>query len=238
MTTPNVYTRCWFTTFLGRIDAAVVEREVAFLSSVLPGPGSRVLDLCCGPGRHAIPLAESGFRVTGLDRDAAALRDAASHGTTATFVRADMRRIPLATGGVDAVICMWQSFGHFDVAGNRAVLAEMARAVRPNGCVILDVYHREFHAAHLGERTLDRSGDHIRERRSMDGDRLRVHLRYESTAIEEKFEWQLYTPSELVTVALDVGLELRLACAEFDAPTPASAEYARMQIVFGRTGTG
>ena len=232
MTTPNAYTRRWFTTFLGRFDAAVVAHEVAFLQGLLPGPGSRVLDLCCGPGRHSIPLAERGHRVVGLDRDAAALREAAARATTATFIHGDMRHIPLVTAGVDAVICMWQSFGHFDAAGNQSALAEMARVVRPNGCLIMDLYHREFYAAHVGERTIERDGNQIHERRSMRGNRLRVHLHYESTAAEEEFEWQLYTPSELATVAAEVGLELRLACAEFDVRTSASPEYARMQVVF------
>ena len=73
---PNVYTRQWFSTFLGRIDAAIVEREVAFLRRQLPA-GARVLDLCCGPGRHAGPLSNAGYRIIGLDRDANALIDAA-----------------------------------------------------------------------------------------------------------------------------------------------------------------
>ncbi|HKG95752.1 MAG TPA: methyltransferase domain-containing protein [Gemmatimonadaceae bacterium] len=47
---------------------------MAFLERALPRAAiSRVLDLCCGPGRHALPLAERGYDVTGVDRDAAAL---------------------------------------------------------------------------------------------------------------------------------------------------------------------
>ena len=32
--------------------------------------GGRVLDLCCGPGRHSVEFAARGFRVTGVDRTA------------------------------------------------------------------------------------------------------------------------------------------------------------------------
>jgi SAM-dependent methyltransferase len=235
MATPNVYTRRWFSTFLGRIDPAIVEREVAFLRRVIPVATSRILDLCCGPGRHAVPLAQYAYRVVGLDRDSAALRDAGAHAPTAAFVRADMLRIPLATASVDAVICMWQSFGHFDAAGNEASLAEMARVLRPGGCVILDLYHREYHSAHEGERLIERDGSRIHEQRSMRGDRLSVRLRYESGGLTEEFDWLLYTPTDLSTLAASLGLSVRLACADFDEHLPASEEKPRMQLVFRRS---
>jgi len=234
--TPNVYTRRWFSTFLGRIDAAIVAREVEFLRRQLP-PRARVLDLCCGPGRHAGPLTDAGHHVIGLDQDDAALRDAARHAPRATFVRADMRRVPLESNSVDAVICMWQSFGHFDREGNRAVLAELARLLVPNGCLVLDLYHHDFHAAHVGERTIERDGERVHESRTMAGDRLRVRLRYEPSGMEEAFEWQLYTPNSLSSVAVQAGLRARLACSDFDEKVAASGERARMQVVLSKGGT-
>ena len=129
---------------------------------------------------------------------------------------------------------MWQSFGHFDAAGNRSALVEMTRVVRPNGRLVVDLYHRDFYAAHIGERTIERDGDRIHERRSMHGDRLRVRLRYEPAGSEEEFDWQLYTPGELAALASEAGLRLRVACTEFDARTSASDDHARMQLVFDR----
>ena len=230
---PNVYTRRWFSTFLGRIDATIVEREVAFLRRQLASR-AHVLDLCCGPGRHAAPLSNAGYRVTGLDRDATALTDAAHSAPRASFVRADMRSTPLASSSVDAVICMWQSFGHLDADGNRAVLAELHRVTAPNGTLVLDVYNRDFHAVHTGERTIERDGERIHESRAMNGDRLRVALRYESAAMGEEFEWQLYAPTDLVSAARSAGYRLRTACAEFDESIAPTAERARMQLVLDR----
>jgi SAM-dependent methyltransferase len=228
--TPNVYTRWWFSTFLGRIDSTKVAPEIAFLERQLE-VGSRVLDLCCGPGRHAAPLVSAGYDVVGLDIDAAALCDAAREAPRAAFVRADMRRVPLANRSVDVVICMWQSFGHFDAAGNEAVLAEMARVLRPNGCVVLDVYHRLFYAARQGTRVIERDGDRIHEQRRMYGDRLRVQLHYESSGLEEEFDWLLYTPEDLASAAASAGLRVRLACSEFDEATRVTDDQARMQVV-------
>src|SRR5262249_13735032 len=75
-----------------------------------------VLDLCCGPGRHAIPLAKRGLRVTGVDRTRFLL-DRAREGArladvTIEFVEADMRefRRPRA---FDLALSLLTSFGYF-----------------------------------------------------------------------------------------------------------------------------
>ena len=60
-------------------------------------PGSRVLDLTCGPGLYAVPLAERGCRVTGVDFGPASIayarQLAAERGVAerAAFVEADVR---------------------------------------------------------------------------------------------------------------------------------------------------
>jgi SAM-dependent methyltransferase len=226
----HTYSRQWFTTFLGHIDESVVRREIAFIARQI-GTSKSVLDLCCGPGRHTAPLAEQGYEVVGLDLDDAALRDARHRAPATAFIRGDMRRLPLASSSLDAVLCMWQSFGQFDAGTNVVALAEMARVLRPSGRLLLDVYHREFHAARLGERTIERDGARVREQRSMSNERLRAVLTYEDRS-NDVFDWQLYVPDELAELGASVGLTLFLACAEFDEAKPASAEHARMQLVF------
>ena len=182
-------------------------------------------------------LQQAGYRVIGLDRDTDTLRDARIAAPGATFVRADMRRVPLAAGSVGAVICMWQSFGHFDATGNQAVLGELARVLMPNGRLVLDLYHRDFQIAHVGERQIERDGERVHETRTAAGDRLRVRLWYEAIASEEEFNWLLYTPVSLEAAARAIGLRMRMACSEFDERVPASDERARMQTVFEKSGT-
>ena len=227
----GTYSRQWFTTFLGRIDESIVAREVGFIARQI-GAAKSVLDLCCGPGRHAAPLAERGYDVMGLDLDDASLRDACRRAPAATFIRGDMHQLPLSSSSVDAVICMWQSFGHFDANVNAAALAEMARVLRPRGRLLLDVYHRDFHAARLGERTIERDGVRVREHRSMSNGRLRAVLTYKDGS-GDAFDWELYVPDELAQLGARSGLTLVLACAEFDEATPASPAHPRMQLVFG-----
>src|SRR3569833_4240889 len=72
----HTYSPLWFRTFLEDVDPAITQREVAFVQRRMP-PAShpRVLDLCCGPGRHLGPLAAAGYEPTGLDVDLVPLAD-------------------------------------------------------------------------------------------------------------------------------------------------------------------
>src|SRR5437016_4273852 len=80
-------------------------------------PGSAVLDLCCGYGRHTIPLAQHGYRMTGQDLSDVLLQqartDAEARGVHVQWVQSDMRRVPFEKE-FDAVINIWTSFGYLE----------------------------------------------------------------------------------------------------------------------------
>ena len=100
---------------------------------------SDVLDLCCGPGRHSVRLAQRGHHVTGVDISAYNLEKAAERaaefGVDVTWREADMRATGLGESSQDAAINMFTAFGFFDDAGNQRVLEEVARVLRPGGTV-------------------------------------------------------------------------------------------------------
>ena len=83
------------------------------LLGLLPDHGS-VLDVGCGYGRIAIPLAVAGFTVSGLDLSptmiAAARQNAASADVTIEFVVASMTDLPYEAGSFDVVLCLWTAF--------------------------------------------------------------------------------------------------------------------------------
>ena len=138
------------------------EQEVAFLIDRLGmGPGMRVLDVGCGPGRHALALARRGIEVLGVDISApfVALADEAAAAAAdelrarATFVRADARELAYA-GEFDAVISLCQgAFGLVgrveDGAADDTVLARMGAAVRPGGRVAFSAFSAYFMLRHL-----------------------------------------------------------------------------------------
>jgi SAM-dependent methyltransferase len=232
----NAYSPTWYELFLQLIAPEQTEREAAFVARWLPLPAySAVLDLCCGPGRHARALAERGYRVTGLDANAVALAAAKRMSSDAiVYLQHDMRRLAELPGTFDAIICLWQSFGYFDAATNADILRQINQKLRQGGRLVLDIYHRGFFERNQDTRHFKREGRAISETKRMDGDRLTVTLDYGPDREPDRFEWQLFSPAAITDLARQHGFELLLACAGFDPTTPASAELARMQLVFER----
>lgn len=123
------------------------EREVDGVLGLLGvRPGSRVLDLCCGQGRHAVELAARGYRVTGLDRSQVLLREARAaaraRGLRVYWVQGDMRLLPFIRH-FDAIINLFTSFGYFaSEDDDLRVLREVGALLRPGGGFLLDTFHK------------------------------------------------------------------------------------------------
>ncbi|MFM8972773.1 MAG: class I SAM-dependent methyltransferase [Actinomycetota bacterium] len=129
------------------------EQEVGFLVEALGlGPGSRVLDVGCGPGRHAVALARRGIEVVGVDcsPDFLALARIDALGLPAEFVEADVRNLSYSSE-FDAVICLCQ--GGFGLLGGgddeHEVIARLARALRVGGRLALTAFSAWFATLNL-----------------------------------------------------------------------------------------
>ncbi len=132
------------------------EQEVEFLVGALElTAGMRVLDVGCGPGRHALALARRGIDVVGVDRSGEFLRladdAAAAEGLGCRFEQLDVRSLAY-DGEFDAVLCLCQ--GGFGLLGGRdepEVFGRLARALAPGGRLALTAFSAAFAVRFLEE---------------------------------------------------------------------------------------
>ncbi|MBN1795253.1 MAG: class I SAM-dependent methyltransferase [Sedimentisphaerales bacterium] len=110
-------------------------------------PGARVLDLCCGIGRHSLELARRGFEVTGFDRTKNYLQKAEEQakieGLTIDFVQGDMRKF-CALEEFDAVINLYTAFGYFEEqSDDKRVLLNAFASLKPGGKLLIELMSKE-----------------------------------------------------------------------------------------------
>lgn len=213
----------WFEDLADHLGAAYLrysftkgtEQEVAFLIDVLGlEPGMRVLDVGCGPGRHAHALGRRGIAVHGVDiahRFIELARDGAPAGVT--FERLDARRLPFDRE-FDAVISLCQgAFGLLaggepnDGGGagldpDGVALEGMARAARPGGMVALSAFSSYFQVRWLDEHMTFDAGRGVNHERTTIKDEAGVEA-------EVDLWTTCFTPRELRLLIAAAGLRVQ-----------------------------
>jgi 2-polyprenyl-3-methyl-5-hydroxy-6-metoxy-1,4-benzoquinol methylase len=107
-------------------------------------PGSRILDLGCGRGRHSIYLASKGYNVTGVDIVQENIDQASKHdASNLVFIRHDMRN-QLPGDNYDAILNLFTSFGYFESENEDIItLQNVSNALKSNGVFVLDYLNAE-----------------------------------------------------------------------------------------------
>jgi SAM-dependent methyltransferase len=136
-----------------RSTAAEIDQLTALIDLA---PGTAVLDLGCGPGRHSLELARRGCRVTGVDRTALYLQQARAgaqkESLDVEFVQADMRQFA-RPASFELAINLYTTFGYFAAAAdNIQVLRNVYASLRPGGVFVIEMSGKEVLARVFRER--------------------------------------------------------------------------------------
>jgi SAM-dependent methyltransferase len=226
-------------------DECEAERAVSLVARHTGfGPDARVLDLCCGTGRHLHAFARRlGTRPVGVDLSPTLLREARRRlAGAALLVRGDVRALPLAAATFDLVTSLFTSFGYFDDDAEHAeLLGAVARLLRPGGWFVLDFLNAPHVRASLRPRNVRRireqtvTEERIIEHGAAGGEyvvkRITVERAggYRLTATERV---RLFGPKELRALLVAAGLRVTHVCGDYSgrrltAASPRAILFAR-----------
>ena len=191
------------------------QEEVALITSLLKvSPRSSFLDLCCGPGRHSLQLARTGFAVTGVDRTKAYLekarKQAEKERLDVEFVQEDMRSF-CRPDAFDAVINLFTSFGYFeDIEDDRKVAANVYHSLKDNGVFLIDIAGKEVLARTFRERDWYEVNDILvlqerRITRNWSWMENRWIMVKDGKIEESRLSHRLYSAAELAALLHDCG---------------------------------
>lgn len=182
-----------------------------------------ILDLGCGTGNHAIPLARRGYEVVGVDRSEAMLELAREKGDGGpSFVLGDIRDVRLGRE-FDAVLVLFAVLGYQHADGDVAAALATARDhLRPGGLLLFDVWygpavlrekpeHRERTVENGTERIVRSSDGRLDEAAQLATVDFRVQ-RFEGRELvaetEETHEMRYFFAPELEAFLAAAGLRL------------------------------
>jgi ubiquinone/menaquinone biosynthesis C-methylase UbiE len=196
-------------------DADAAEQALAAARLAGCPAGGDLLDVPCGFGRHAIPLADAGYRVTGVDRSQALLDEArrrASSSRWPKLTRADYRDLPFGDASFDAALNLFSSLGYLGDDEDTRALAEIGRVLRPGGRLVIEIMHRDLLLRTFTEQDWELLGEGrlLLEQRTFEpvaGVAQVTQTLIETSGVRESrtFSVRVYTATELLAMLARAG---------------------------------
>ncbi len=201
----------------------------------------RILDLCCGTGRHSLALANAGYRVTGIDLSPVLLREARTNDPDGrvTWIECDMRALPddtMFAERFDAVVNLFTSFGYFEEDSEQLkVLRQIRKALKPGGRFVIDVMNAGYTADHLvpHSKRVERGAVISETRRIEKGFIVKKIIVQEPNGSPRRYSERvkLYAPEQLSTMLNEAGLVLDTIYGGYEGEFYDARQSCRMIMV-------
>lgn len=208
-------------------EAVAAEQALAAARLAACREGGDLLDVPCGFGRHAIPLAAAGYRVVGVDRSQVLLDEARARAGGERWpklVRADYRELPFPEASFDAAVNLFSSLGYLGDEEDTRVLAEIGRVLRPGGRLVIEIMHRDLLVRTFREQDWNLVGEGrlLLEHRTFDpaaGVAQVTQTLIDGSGERESrpFSVRVYTATELVAMLRRAGFSDARCYGDFDA---------------------
>jgi SAM-dependent methyltransferase len=175
---------------------------------------SRILDLCCGIGRHTLELARRGFTITGVDRTRhyldKAQKQAQRDNLKIEFIHSDMRQFK-RSGSFDVVLNLFTSFGYFeDPEDDRKVISNINDSLKPGGKLLMEMMGKEVLARIFRERDWsEEDGYLLLQERKLNQNWGWIEVRWilikDGQRSESTLSHRLYSAAELSSLLSNAG---------------------------------
>ena len=221
-----MYSAAWFKTFAPAANTATL-LDVTAISRLCPRPEfSRLLEIGCGTGRVAGPLASLGYDVVGLDISARALQLAQTHAPGPKYIAMDQRDVGQLPWIFDGAFVLWNSIGFGTSANDEQMLHGVARVLRPGGKFVIELYHPEWLADQPNIAVPSRGAA---VRRWIEDGRCFHVITYDDGTVDD-IQFNVYEPDAMAAMLARVGFVMRSRMTWWSTERPPSRVCARYQL--------
>jgi len=238
------YKKNWYKEWFGEDYLTVYEHrdtqdaqklvELILNNTQLPEK-SFILDVACGPGRHAAHFSELNHHVFGIDLSRILLEQARKHCCPPFFIQSDMRYLPFSRQ-FDLVFSLFTSFGYFENdQTNTNVAREMGRVLKSNGDLVIDYLNPEYVRQNLvPEGTRLVGGLEVREKRWIKNRRIHKKIQLKQNDQNKTYyeSVRLYEYDEMNSILKKAGIRVEKVFGEYSGESY-TAQASRM-ILFGK----
>ena len=200
-------------------DEAEAKHIIDLIQRTLKNPpGHKVLDICCGSGRHAIEFAKRGYDVTGVDLSKPLLEKAKSIvrkipdvGVKIKFLVKDMRNFNFHKS-FDIAINIFTSFGYFkDDSENFKLFENALSSLKKNGYLVFDYFNVHYLTKNIVSESYDKINNRvILQKRTIRGEFLikEIYITHLKKQYIFKEIIKLYSPELLKKIIKNTGFKI------------------------------